>query len=54
MNEIQKVNKQIDILQQQLLQQLQSGSIEYIDLLTYYNRLESLKAKKTALYLQTF
>ena len=53
MNELQKVNKQLDILQNELIRQLQTTNIQYIDLRTYYRQLEALKTKKDALYLDT-
>lgn len=51
---IKDINKQLDKLQRNLIKQLQSTNIEYVDLLTYYNQVNNLKIKKNSLYLDTF
>lgn len=49
--EMKQLNKNLDRLQSNLLKQLQSTKIEYIDLLTYYNQVNNLKIKKNTLFL---
>ena len=51
MSELKNVNKQLDKLQQSLINQLNTTNIEYIDLLSYYRKVEALKSKKDYLYL---
>lgn len=53
-SELAKVNQQIDKLQNELIKQLQTTNICYIDLLQYYRQIEALKMKKDALYLASF
>jgi len=50
-DEMRVINKKLQILQKNLLTQLNSTNIEYIDLLTYYNQVNNLKIKKNTLYL---
>lgn len=52
MEDITKINKQLDKIQAALLKQLKTTNIEYIDLLTYTNRVNNLKAKKDYLFLK--
>ena len=52
-SELAKINKQIDILQRQLIQQLQTTNMCYIDLNMYVRQLDALKCKKDALYLES-
>lgn len=51
MNNIKEVNKSLDKLQKSLINQLNSTNIEYIDLLSYYRKVEALKVKKDTLFL---
>lgn len=50
-NDLKRINKQINQLQTELLKQLQTTNIEYIDLYRYVNQLEALKIKKDSIYL---
>jgi len=50
-NTIKEVNNSLDKIQKSLISQLNSTNIEYIDLLTYYRKVEALKVKKDTLYL---
>lgn len=47
--ELQKINEDIDKLQKNLMDQLQTTSIVYIDLYYYYSTLNLLKNKRTSL-----
>jgi len=51
MSELKKVNMQLDQLQTALINQLNNTNIEYIDLLSYYRKVEALKVKKDTLFL---
>lgn len=53
-NDIKQINKQLDILQKELIRQLKTTNIEYIDLNTYVNQVNNLKIKKNTLYLNSF
>lgn len=52
MDNITRINKQLDKIQTALLKQLKTTNIEDIDLMTYTNRVNNLKAKKDYLVLK--
>ena len=53
-NELQKINNDIKVLQKKLINQLNTSSIEYIDLYYYYSTLNLLKNKRQQLIYDSF
>ena len=49
-DDMREINESIKKLHNSLLHQLKHTNIEYIDLLQYYNTLETLKTHKRVLY----
>lgn len=52
LNNIDEINKGINQLQRDLINQLEAVSIEYIDLYAYADKINALKVKKNTLFLE--